>query len=204
MIYSFFYRPIQNLIWFMIGKKSFTEQLNNYLDNNRYAEIHDIGCSDGLLARSINLDNTKYFGYDIDAININSAKKNSKNSKNSKNITFYCKSIDNIKVSKKKKKLFILIGVFHHLNDQSIINFTKKLSKNDHVIALDGFYHQNQNIISIILKRLDQGNFIRNYNDYKKLLKNFIFLKKINYYLRFYSYLISIKNIDKLKVKKYF
>ncbi len=75
MIYSFFYRPIQNLIGLLIGKKSFTEQLGNYLDNNRYAEIHDIGCSDGLLAQSINLDNTKYFGYDIDAININSVKK---------------------------------------------------------------------------------------------------------------------------------
>ena len=79
MIYSFFYRPIQNLIILIFSKKSFLEQLNNYLDNNRYAEIHDIGCSDGLLAQSINLDNTKYFGYDIDAININSAKKRFKN-----------------------------------------------------------------------------------------------------------------------------
>jgi 2-polyprenyl-3-methyl-5-hydroxy-6-metoxy-1,4-benzoquinol methylase len=201
MIYSFFYRTIQNLIFLIIGKKSLPEQLNNYLDNNRYEEIHDIGCSDGLLARSINLDNTKYFGYDIDAININSAKKKFKNSKN---INFYCKSIDNIKVSNKKKKLFILVGVFHHLNDQSIINFTKKLSKNDHVIALDGFYHQNQNIISIILKRLDQGNFIRDYNSYKKLLKNFTFSKKINYYLRFYSHLLSFKNIDKSQIRKFF
>ena len=201
MIYSFFYRTIQNLILIMIGKKSLTEQLNNYLDNNRYTEIHDIGCSDGLLAQSINLDNTKYFGYDIDAININSAKKKFKNSKN---ITFYCKSIDNIKVSNKKKKLFILVGIFHHLNDQSIINFTKKLSKNDHVIALDGFYHQNQNVISTILKRLDQGNFIRDYNGYKKLLKNFTFSKKINYYLRFYSHLLSFKNIDKLHIRKFF
>jgi 2-polyprenyl-3-methyl-5-hydroxy-6-metoxy-1,4-benzoquinol methylase len=201
MIYSFFYRTIQNLIFLIIGKKSLHEQLNNYLDNNRYAEIHDVGCSDGLLARSINLDNTKYFGYDIDAININSAKKKIKNSKN---INFYCKTIDNIKVSNKKKKLFILVGVFHHLNDQSIINFTKKLSKNDHVIALDGFYHQNQNIISIILKRLDQGNFIRDYNSYKKLLKNFTFSKKINYYLRFYSHLLSFKNIDKLQIRKFF
>ena len=59
----------------MIGKKSFAEQISNYLDNNTYAEIHDVGCSDGSLAQSINLDNAKYFGYDIDAININSAKK---------------------------------------------------------------------------------------------------------------------------------
>jgi 2-polyprenyl-3-methyl-5-hydroxy-6-metoxy-1,4-benzoquinol methylase len=185
----------------MIGKKSFTEQLSNYLDNNRYAEIHDVGCSDGLLAQSINLNSTKYFGYDIDAININSAKKKFRNCKN---ITFYCKSIDNIKVINKKKKIFILKGVLHHLNDEQIIIFTKKLLKNDHVIALDGFYHQNQNIISIILKRFDQGNFIRDYNGYKKLLKNFIFYKKINYYLRFYSHLLSIKNIDKLQIQKYF
>ena len=201
MIYSFFYRTLQNLIVLIIGKKSFTEQLSNYLNNNTYAEIHDIGCSDGLLAQSINLDNTKYFGVDIDAININSAKKKFKNSRN---ITFYCKSIDNIKVINKKKKLFILVGVLHHLNDQQIINFTKKLSKNDHVIAFDGFYHQNQNIISIILKRLDQGNFIRDYNGYKKLLKNFTFSKKINYYLRFYSHLLSFKNIDKFQIQKYF
>ena len=201
MIYNFFYRPIQNLIGLIIGKISFTEQLSNYLNNNRYAEIHDIGCSDGLLAQSINLDNTKYFGYDIDAININSAKKKFKNSKN---ITFCCKSIDNIRVTNNRNKIFILKGVFHHLNDQQIINFTKKLLKNDHVIALDGFYHQNQNIILIILKRLDQGNFIRDYDGYKKLLKNFTFSKKINYYLRFYSHLLSIKNIDKLQIQKYF
>ena len=37
MIYSFFYRPIQNLIRLMLGKKSFIEQLSNYLNNNRYA-----------------------------------------------------------------------------------------------------------------------------------------------------------------------
>ena len=42
------------------------------LDNNRYAEIHDIRFSDGLLTQSTNLDDKKYFGYDIDTININS------------------------------------------------------------------------------------------------------------------------------------
>ena len=201
MIYNFLYRPIQNLIGLMIGKKSFTEQLTNYLVNNRYAEIHDIGCSDGFLAHNINLDNTKYFGYDIDVININSAKKKFKNNTN---ITFCYKSIDNIKITNKKNKIFILKGVFHHLNDQEIINFTKKLKKNDAVIALDGFYHQNQNIISVILKRLDQGNFIRDYNGYKKLLRNFTLSRKINYYLRFYSHLLTYKNIDKLQIQKYF
>tara|TARA_B100001057_G_scaffold374788_1_gene379486 strand:- start:7971 stop:8231 length:261 start_codon:yes stop_codon:yes gene_type:complete len=82
MIYSFFYRTIQNLISLLIGKKDFRQQLRNYLDVNKYNEIHDIGCSDGLLAKSIDLNNTKYFGYDIDPININKAKKFFKSHKN--------------------------------------------------------------------------------------------------------------------------
>ena len=174
-MYSFFYRPIQNLIYLTIGKKSFVEQLSNYLDNNRYAEIHDIGCSDGLLAKSINLHNAKYFGYDIDAININLAKKTFRNHKN---ISFYCKSIENIKIINRRKKIFILKGVFHHLNDQQIYNFIKKLSKNDSVIAIDSFYHKNQNIISNILKLIEQGNFIKQFS-FLHRFKKYSILKKI-------------------------
>jgi 2-polyprenyl-3-methyl-5-hydroxy-6-metoxy-1,4-benzoquinol methylase len=89
------------LICLIIGKISFAEQLSNYLDNNRYAEIHDIGCPDGSLVQNININNIKYFGYDIDAININLAKKKFRDHKNT---SFYCKSIDNIKIINKKKK----------------------------------------------------------------------------------------------------
>ena len=102
---------------------------------------------------------------------INLAKKTFRNHKN---ISFYCKSIENIKIINRRKKIFILKGVFHHLNDQQIYNFINKLSKNDSVIAIDSFYHKNQNIISNILKLLDQGNFIRDYDGYKKLLNNFL------------------------------
>jgi 2-polyprenyl-3-methyl-5-hydroxy-6-metoxy-1,4-benzoquinol methylase len=200
-IYPYLYRPFQNLIALIFLKKNFKNLLCNYLNSNEYEEIHDIGCSDGQLALNLDLNKTKYNGYDIDLINIKKAKKKFRNYKNT---SFYYKSIENIKITNKKKKIFILKGVFHHLHDQQIINFINKLSKNDHVIALDGFYHQNQNIISVVLKRLDQGNFIRDYNGYKKLLKNFTFSKKINYYLRFYSHLISFKNINKQKIKKYF
>ncbi len=97
-----------------------------------------------------------------------------------------------------------MIGVFHHLNDKQILDFVKKLSTKDHVIALDGFYHKNQNIISIFLKKLDKGDFIRDYKSYKILLENFVFSKKINYYMKFYSHLLSFKNIDKFHIKKYF
>lgn len=198
--YSYLYRPIQNLIIFLLVKKDFNIQVANFLKKNEYDEIHEIGCSDGSLLQHINLKNKKYYGYDIDLANINKAKKKYKK----KNINFYCKSIDDISIKNKKKKLFILIGVFHHINDNQILNFGKKLSKREHVIALDGFYHKNQNIFDILMKKLDKGKFIRTYSGYKKVLPNFILRKKISIYLRFFSHLASFKNIDKKKLTYFF
>ena len=173
--YSYLYRPIQNLFIFLLQKKDFNIQLINFLKKTKYDEIHEIGCSDGSLLQYINLKNKKYYGYDIDLTNINKAKiKYIK-----KNVNFYYKSIDNISIKNKKKKLFILIGIFHHIDDNQILNFVKKLSKREHVIALDGFYHKNQNLFDILIKKLDKGNYIRTYSGYKKVLPNFILRKKI-------------------------
>ena len=89
-----------------------------------------------------------------------------------------------------------MIGVFHHINDNQILNFVKKLSKREHVIALDGFYHKNQNLFDILIKKFDKGNYIRTYSEYKKVLPNFILRKKISVYARCISHLVSLKNID--------
>ena len=192
--YNYLYRPIQNLINLLLVKKNFNTQVVNFLEkNNEYDEIHEIGCSDGNLLQHINLKNKKYYGYDIDLININKARSRYKKKKN---INFYYKSIDDISIKNQKKKLFILIGVFHHINDNQILNFVKKLSKREHVIALDGFYHKNQNLFDILIKKFDKGNYIRTYSEYKKVLPNFILRKKISVYARCISHLVSLKNID--------
>jgi len=199
-IYSYLYRPLQYLIAFILFKKDFSNLVQIYLEKNNFDEIHDIGCSDGVLAHKLNLKKTKYFGYDIDLININKAKKQIKNKKN---INFFCKSIDEIKIINKKKKIFLLIGVFHHISDAQIESFLKKLSSKDKVIAFDGFYHKKQNLISIILKKMDQGKYIRTYEGYKKILPGFKLTKKISYYLRCYSHLLSTRNIDKKSLRNF-
>jgi len=190
--YSYLYRPLQNLLKFFLIKKNFTNSIQNYFKKNQFDEIYDIGCSDGKYASMLDLKKAKYFGYDIDLININKAKKKFKNNKN---IKFFHQSIDKIKITN-KKKIFILNGVFHHLNDKQISNFLKKISSKDKVIALDAFYHKNQNLISVILKKMDQGKYIRNYEGYKKVLHGFKLTKKISYYMRCYSHLLSTRNID--------
>lgn len=195
--YSYLYRPIQKLLQFFLLKKNFTNSIQNYFKKNQFDEIYDIGCSDGEYASILDLKKAKYFGYDIDLININKAKKKFKNNKN---IKFFHQSIDKIKISN-KKKIFILNGVFHHLNDMQILSFLKKISSKDKVIALDAFYHKNQNLISVILKKMDRGKYIRNYEQYKKVLYGFKLTKKISYYMRCYSHLLSTRNIDKKNLK---
>ena len=172
------------------------------MNENSYSEIHEIGCSDGILVSGLNLKNSKYFGYDIDSINLNKAKKKFKNYKN---IYFYLKSIDHINIkNNNKKKIFIFSGVFHHLNDCQISKFLRVISSKDHIIGIDPFFHKKINIIGYLMKKFDKGQFIRTEKNYKKVLRNFKFSKKINYYLKFYSHLISYRNIDKSIIKKYF
>jgi hypothetical protein len=196
-IYPYIYRPIQDLIKFLFLKKNFNDLLIDYLNKNQYEEIHDIGCSDGIIASALDLKKTKYYGYDIDLTNINKAKKKYRNFRN---INFMYKSIDKIHIKNKRKKIFILKGVFHHVSDTMISKFLKNLSLKDEVIALDGFYHKNQNLISVILKKMDRGNYIRTYDEYKSILPGFTLTKKISYYLKYYSHLLSTKNIDKKKL----
>ena len=202
MIYSFFYRSIQNFIKSTLQKKNFSYQLVNYINQADYKEIHDVGCSDGELAGRIDLNiNKRYYGYDVDYHNVIKAKKKFKYNKNA---NFQYKSIDQIRVSNNKKKIFIFKGVFHHLSDKQISFFLSKLSKDDQVIALDPFFHKNISIIGYIMKKLDNGKFIRDEKNYRKILKGFLLLPKVSYYLRFYSHLLSYKNIPTKIIKKYF
>ena len=96
-----------------------------------------------------------------------------------------------------------MIDVFYHISDSQIKSFLKKLSHKDKVLALDGFYHKKQNLISIILKKIDQGKYIKTYEGYKKILPGFKLTKKISYYLRCYSHLLSTRNIDKKSLRNF-
>jgi len=195
MIYNFFYRIIQNLIKSLLGKKNFNEDLSTLINKISYDEIHDIGGSDGAILKYLNLKQKKYFCYDPDFYNNNLGKKRYKKSKN---VFFINKSIDYIKITKtKKRRIFIFIGVFHHLSNLQIENFIKQLTENDAVISIDPFYHHNQKMFSILLKKLDKGNFIRDTNGYKKILNGFNYQKKVDFYLKCYSHIIFYNNIKK-------
>ena len=201
-MYSHFYRLIQEFIIFILGtNKNFKKELGQFISYSKIKEIHDIGGSDGELLNYLNLKNKKYFCYDIDLININKAKQKYQSNKN---INFLNQSIDEIKINRYKRKLFVLSGVFHHLTDLQIQNFLSRLSNKHSVIAIDPFFHKNQNVFGYILKRLDRGKYIRNLEAYRAVLKKFKFKKKIKKYLKFYSHLISYRNIESRIIEKFF
>ena len=201
-MYSHFYRLIQKFIILILGtNKNFKKELGKFISYSKIKEIHDIGGSDGELLNYLNLKNKKYFCYDIDLININKAKQKYQSNKN---INFLNQSIDEIKINRYKRKLFVLSGVFHHLTDLQIQNFLSRLSNKHSVIAIDPFFHKNQNVFGYILKRLDRGKYIRNLEAYRAVLKKFKFKKKIKKYLKFYSHLISYRNIESRIIEKFF
>ena len=202
MIYKYLYRIIQTSIKLVIGtKKNFNKDLSLLIQNTNFDEIYDIGGSDGELLEDLDIKNKRYFCIDIDSHNISVGKKKYKNNKN---IFFIKKHINHIKLkNNKRKRLFIFKGVFHHLTDFEIKNFLTKI-KNESVISIDPFYHKNQKKISVLLKKLDKGNYIRDFRGYHKILSSFSYKKKIDYYLNFYSHIIFYKKINKKLINRFF
>ena len=198
-MYKKFYRLGQILINLLLyTNKDFKKNLAIIIEKGNFTHIHDIGGSDGILLEYVNLNKKKYFCYDIDRHNLSKARKKYKKKKN---IKFIYKSIDKIRIKNNKKCLVVLDGVIHHVNDKLIQKFLEINSTQLRIIARDGFYYNEQNLFSKMLLNLDKGKYVRDFLHYKKILKDFRFKKRLNYYLRFHSYLISYKNINKELIK---
>lgn len=129
-------------------KNDFKKNIGTLIEKSNFTHIHDIGGSDGILVEFLNLEKKKYYCYDIDKYNIT---KSRKKYKNKKNITFINKSIENIKIKNNKKSLVLLIGVIHHIDNDLVKKFLKRNSNKLSIIAIDPFYHKNQNLITQLL-----------------------------------------------------
>jgi hypothetical protein len=200
MIYSKFYRLIQKLIVFLIYKNNIFEEISGIIYEINPSTIIDIGGADGFLLKTLNLKkNQKYFCYDVDEVLLEKGRKEHIGN----NIKFIKKQLGKIKIKKEKNPLILLIGVLHHVNNNEIVHFLDNNS-NFKIIAIDPMFHPNQSFLSVFLAKLDKGKYVRTYREYQILLKKFLLIKKINYYLKFYSHLISCKNINKKLLVKHF
>ena len=197
-MYSLFYRLLQNIIL----KRSFNDDVIEIVRKNKVKQIIDIGCADSTLVEKLT-GNFSYDGYEIDSSFI---KKSKNKYKENNNYNFFNLSIDEINFDKydPDDSIIILVGLFHHINDEKIKFFLNKTSKFK-IYAIDAVKIQDQNIITKLLLSLDKGNYVRDVENYKKILTNFEFVIARNKYLRFpYDHIVSVKNIDYNFVKSIF
>ena len=118
---------------------------------------------------------------------------------------FYKKNINDINFDKfnPKNTLILMIGIFHHLDDSSIKKFLFK-TKKFKVLSIDAVILPNQSFITRILYFLDKGNYIRFFEDYKKLQNNFDYKLINNRYLRLpYDHVMFFKNLKKNDINNF-
>ena len=195
-MYSIFYRIIQRILL----KRSFYDDFLNVLKTENIKQIVEIGCADSIILKKLNKD-INYDGFDVvDDFIEKSKKKYLKN----KNYNFENKSIHEINFDKydKEKTIILLIGVFHHVNDDYIKIFLEK-TKFFKVYGVDAVRLNDQKFFTKILLDLDKGKFIRSEKRYKDLLEGYKFILARNKYLNFeYDHLISVKNIKTDRIKE--
>lgn len=190
-MYSYFYSLIQKTIL----KKNFYIDLIQVINKHKVSEIIDIGCADSSILQHTD-DKYLYYGYDLDSYFTNKSKSKYKN--NNK-LQFYNQSVDEINFGKfdPEKSIIVLAGLLHHIDDSQIKRFVDR-TENFKIITFDAVKLAGQKNITKLLMALDRGKYIRNLDNYKKLLPHFDFFIAKNKYLRFpYDHLISTKNIDK-------
>lgn len=162
---TFFYSLVQRIM----SATSFREKIvKKYITKNNI-KVLDIGCGPAEILNA--LPRINYYGFDINPLYINSAKK-----KYESRGKFFCKKFT-IKDTKRLPKFdyVLLLGILHHLNDQELNvlmkNIKKVLKKRGKIITLDNIFIKSQNLIAKFLIVLDKGNNVRSKNGYLSVLK---------------------------------
>ena len=186
---TFFYSLVQRVM----SATSFRKKIVKKYIIKHNATVLDIGCGPAEILDTI--PKTKYYGFDINPVYINSAKK-----KYEKKGKFFCKKLTSKDVKHLPKFDYILLlGVLHHLNDKEINklmkNIKKVLKKKGNIITLDNIFINNQNFIAKFLIQMDKGENVRSKKGYLNILKNYF--KKIDskiYHQKFIPYTYFVTN----------
>ena len=194
-MYSIFYRYLQKIIL----KNSFYDDILNIIHNENIKHIVEIGCADSIILNNLD-EKYLYNGFDVED---NFIKKSKLKFSNNKKYKFEKKSIHEITLDDydEKETIILLVGVFHHVNDDYIKIFLKKFEKFK-VYAINAVRLKDHKFFKKLLMNFDKGKYVRFEDQYKRLLTGYDFSLARNKYLKFkYDHLISIKNLNLKKIK---
>ncbi len=167
---------LKNPYFFKIQQKmnDYKVIANEFKDhlNSKNKKILEIGCSTGNIAREIiDMDNNSYYGVDISKEYIEVANKSTIKGK------FFQMDARELDFSNESFDIVMLSSVLHHIDDDTGKNCFKEIHrvlKKDGVVIISEPIVNYKSLISIILCKLDRGNFIRTTDEYQSLFKNFI------------------------------
>jgi len=130
-------------------------------------KVLDLGSGNGYLSKFFS--RSGYEGYELDKFLVTKAKVENKGYK------FFQADITLLNL-KKKFELVIIIGVIHHLdNDQFkklLLVVNKHLLKDCNLLIIEAIPPISKyNILGRIFRALDKGEYIRNFEKYKKILQ---------------------------------
>lgn len=145
---------------------------NQLIEEGRHGVVLDVGCGPG--NRTNDFRNSKaYLGVDISETYINSAR-----SKYGEVGEFYVLSATEIdKLSCPSFDLVVLCGVFHHLSEDELIKFLKKVSlrlrKNGIIVTLDPTFIKGRFIANFLASQ-DRGLHVRTPMELRSICERYL------------------------------
>ena len=169
---TIFYRSYQKFVRSKNDEYDFISFIISEVGKKNKINFLDIGCGDSYILSYINKHINHYTGFDFN-------KKYLENSKKIwKEYNFINSDINDLnimsKIKKKKFNFIFLHGVIHHLNDFELSKLVKFLFKNFprcYFLLCDPLLGNNK-FLNKIMIRFDRGKFIRDKNNYHKIMNN--------------------------------
>jgi len=169
-------------------------EFKDYL-NVKNKKILELGCSTGNLAKLIiNMDINEYYGIDISKKYIQIASQNVPKGK------FLHMGASKLDFKDESFDMLIINSVLHHIDNQTGLDCFKEafrvLKKNGKIIISEPIIDHNR-LLSIILCKLDRGNYIRTTEEYKFFFKSFSIEKSDLFRFSGHSFCSFVLNKDK-------
>ena len=151
---------------------------NQLIQDGRYGVVLDVGCGPGNRTDDFR-DSKAYVGVDISEIYINEAR-----NKYGEVGEFHVLSATEIdKLTCSNFDLVILNGVFHHLSDDEVIEFLKKVSdrlgKNGTVVTVDPTFIKGRFLANFLVSQ-DRGLHVRTPKDLKAICEMYLKIVECN------------------------
>lgn len=163
--YPWVYDALQNL---MGAKKIRRELVSEFIRPQSHCHLLDVGCGTGIMLSYLP-ESIHYWGYDINPIYIDSAKKQFAG----RGQFNYGLLTRETLITLPKFDVVLAVGVLHHLEDDEAKTFFslahEALKEDGRTITLDPCFVSGQNSIAHYLIRHDRGKNVRDSNSYLAL-----------------------------------